>query len=276
MSRRERRIGYLGPPGTFSEEAARRFAPRAELVPCASVTSVLDSVLGGELVEGIVPVENSSEGSLGPVLGLLAYELPLFIRGEVMLGVRHDLLARAGTSLDSITAVLSHEQALRQCRRYLGRCLPGAALRETSSTAEGVRIVSGSTEPWAAIASGRNAARNGLVVLAGGIQDGRRNVTRFLAVGLTERGPSLRSKTTVALTAPDEAGALYRVLREFALHGVNLSRIESRPARNRPGDYVFFIDFDGHRADPGPRDALEGVAVQAKWMKVLGSYPAGL
>lgn len=210
---RPKKVGFLGPWGTFSELAARKYAPRAELVPYHSLRRLLEAVTAGTLAEAVVPVENSAEGAVGPTLDLLAHEFDLKIRGEVTVRVRHDLLARPGVAMDTITTILSHPQALAQCRNYLDRWFPGVTLKETTSTAEAAALVSRAHgEPWAAIASARTCASNGLVPLATNIQDHKTNVTRFLSVGRTERAfrRGTAWKTSLVLGVADRPGALYR------------------------------------------------------------------
>ncbi len=270
-------VGFLGPRGTFSELAARKYAPRAELIPYPSLRRLLEAVATGAVSEAVVPVENSAEGAVGPALDLLVHDFDLKIRGEVTVRVRHDLLARPGVQAEAVTTIFSHPQALAQCRNYLDRRFPGVTVRETASTAEAADLVSRARgEPWAAIASVRTCAANGLVPLALNIQDHKNNATRFLCVGRTERIPrgAAAWKTSLALGLADRPGALYRILREFALRGINLTRIESRPAKKKLGDYLFFIDFQAHRLSPPAREALEALEGLTTWLKVLGSYPA--
>lgn len=273
-----RKVGYLGPDGTFSELAARRYRDRlegeAELVALPSIYDVLAAVVRGEIDEGVVPLENFSEGSLGHVQDLLAHTfLNLRVRGEVVLPVIHCLLAPPGVRLEQVTKVLSHPQALAQCREFLSRHLPGVELVETASTAAAASMVASARAPWAAIGHLETAEKYGLVVLARRINDFVHNATRFVVVG-REDGPfSLHSKTSLILSLPHRPGALYKVLGEFASRGINLTRIESRPSRRQLGEYLFFIDFEGHRQDEAVKEALEAISTQAE-VRLLGSYPS--
>ncbi|MEW5954787.1 MAG: prephenate dehydratase [Bacillota bacterium] len=272
-----RRIGYLGPAGTFSEEAAaRRAKSGGETMPCSSLEAVFAGLAGGRLDEGVIPVENSIEGGVGAALDLLATSEDLSITGEILLPVEQALLALPGSGIRQIRQVLSHPQALAQCRGYLNSVLPGAETLETSSTAEAARLVAASDGSRAAVGPIRAAALYGLKVLATGINDCRENVTRFLVVS-GETDPAVSpgmAKTSIVIWIADRPGALHDILREFTLAGLNLTRIESRPAKKRLGDYLFFIDFIGHRSDPVVQRALDNITRQSLRLKVLGSFTA--
>lgn len=272
---------YLGPRGTLSEEAAERVAQALELkadglVPLAGVPEVFEALRGGRARWAAVPAENSLEGSVGLTWDLLLTSSELLVVGEVVLPVVHHLLGRRGLKLSSITAVLSHQQALGQCRTFLRTRLPQAKLYETASTAEAARVVSVNELPLAAIGSERAARLYGLDLLERAIQDVPENATRFLLVGGAEEapGPTGRDRTSLACTLErDRPGALHRMLAPFAERNLNLSRIESRPARKVLGEYVFFLDVEGHEEDPPLAAALDELRAAGSLRRVLGSYP---
>ncbi|MCL6610912.1 MAG: prephenate dehydratase [Peptococcaceae bacterium] len=270
-----KKIGYLGPRGTFTEAAARKYAGSepAELVCCPGLPEIVAAVEGGQLDLGVVPLENSTEGAVGQILDLVARARDVRFCGEVVLKIDHCLMARPGIQKSGVRLVLSHPQALAQCRDYLARELPGVRTGETASTAQAAGMVAGSREPWAAIGTELAARSYGLEVLDRGIQDCGENATRFIVLGRTDAGYSPCSRTSLVVAAKDRPGALYGILREFAIREINLSRIESRPAKKRLGQYLFFIDLEGHRGDPGVKSAIGAISGKADYLKVLGSYP---
>ncbi len=270
------KIGYLGPPGTFSHTAALQYAGAHGYLPvcCSDLETVFRGVENGSLAHGIVPVENSTGGSVGEALDLLSTAGGIFITGEMLLQVRQHLLVRPGTAAGEISRLYSHPQALAQCRRFIRENLAGVPVSETASTAAAALAVAGSPAPQAAVGSSSAAEAYGLEILHADIQDSADNVTRFLVLGRHQ--PSLRgpAKTSLVFAVEDRPGALYRILREFALRGINLTRIESRPAGGKLGDYIFFVDCMGARDDPAVDSAIGAVERSALWLKVLGSYPA--
>lgn len=272
-----RRIGYLGPKGTFSEEAAWVYlgGNAGELVACPSIEAVLSRVDAGTIDEGVVPVENSTEGAVGMVLDLLAGHFDLCVRCEVVLPVHHCLMACSGVELERVERVISHPQALAQCRQFLSRHLPGVAQDEAPSTAAAASLVAASSRPWAALGCARSAMEYGLNILIPVVSDCSGNVTRFWVIGREQLSCTGDDsyKTSIIFEVRHRPGALYAVLGEFARRGINLTRIESRPAKKRLGDYLFFVDFSGSQSEPRVRDALEGVAAKAVSLNVLGSYP---
>jgi len=273
-----KRIGYLGPSGTFTEAAARKYSGKgpAELVCCRSFPQIVSDVKSGLLDEGVVPLENSTEGAVSQILDLLAQEEGVMFRGEIVLSVRHNLLVRPGTEIKEIKKVLSHPQALAQCRGYLSRELPGAEIEETTSTARAASIVAGSAGPWAAIGTYLAAGNYSLNIAVAEIQDSSQNATRFIVLGKNDAGPGNNCRTSIIVEARDRPGALYGILREFALRDISLTRIESRPVKKRLGQYMFFIDLEGHRSDQKLGEALEAVTRKAYYLRILGSYPAAI
>jgi prephenate dehydratase len=267
-------LGYLGPRGTFSEVAAHRYCKRkkCELVEYSSLEDILRGVATGMLEEGIVPVENSTEGSVGIVFDLLAGSYDLAVRGELLVPVVHSLLVRPGVALRKIEKVLSHPQALAQCRGFLHKELPAAKWQECSSTAAAAVLVAGSKQPWAALAPAATGVY-GLEVLIQEANDCPDNVTRFWVIG-REQLPCTADvcKTSLVFSVCDCPGALYLVLREFALRDINLTRIESRPAKRRLGEYIFFLDFIGSTIDPAIQNLLSDLKEITTGLKVLGSW----
>ena len=272
------RIAYLGPPGTFSEEAVLRcdLARGGDPLPYPSFAEAYAALRRGEVDAALLPIENSIEGSVGATLDLLVHEHGPLIRRELLLPVRQHLLARAGTRLEDVKRVLSHPQPFGQCRRFLSERLPRAVLEPTHSTAEAARQVAEGALGAAAIGSRAAAERYALAVLAEEIQDVDENFTRFVLLSGSDEAPTGDDRTSIAFTLDrDRPGGLYEVLGEFARRGINLSKIESRPTKQAVGHYVFFIDFEAHRLDPAGASAVEGVGALVHRLYVLGSYPRG-
>lgn len=271
-----RKIGYLGPAGTFTEEALLKYTGSdcSERVACATINAVFKGVEAGDFDLGLVPFENSTEGSVNVTLDLLAGECELKIKGEVILPISQHLIVRKGTLPGEITRVLSHPQALAQCRLSLEKNFPGVELVEMNSTAEAVRTVAYSQEGWAAIGNAWVAEIYQMDVIASDLQDCKENRTRFIIIGPEGPIEEGAQKTSIIFRITDRPGGLYEILKEFALRNINLTRIESRPAKRNLGDYLFFVDIEGHPGEPRVRECLEAVQNQAATFKNLGSYPA--
>jgi chorismate mutase/prephenate dehydratase len=268
------RVAYLGPEGTFTHAAARdQFGAGAALAAVESIPQVFGEVEHGHADFGVVPVENSTEGAVTSTLDLLV-ESPLQITAEVLLDVRQCLLSRA-SELGAVRRVMSHPQGLAQCRRWLADHLPNVAVEETASTSRAAALAA--EDPTAAAIASRMAAeRYDLDVLAADIQDATANVTRFFVLGTTDASaPSGDDKTSVLCTVKDEVGVLAKLLQPLARERVSLHKIESRPLRGRPWEYVFFLDLRGHRTETRVRRALARMTPLTTMMKILGSYPAG-
>lgn len=272
------KIGYLGPPGTFSHTAAMRIADVHGYVPicCSSLESVVKKVSTGTLDNGIVPVENSLGGSVGETLDLLSIVDGVYVIAEMLLEVRQHLLVRPGVNLPEIKKIYSHPQALAQCRQFLREKVPGVPVVESVSTAMAALAVAGSPAPWAAIGSQSAAAAYGLQVLCANAQDKNNNMTRFLVLGKKKNAFSEPAKTSLVLAIKDCPGALYEILRSFALRQINLTRIESRPAGGKLGDYIFFIDLEGRDDEPDIMNAIKECEKKSLWVKVLGCYNAAI
>jgi prephenate dehydratase len=273
------RAAYLGPPGTFSEEALLASAPPgAEPLPLATVPDVVLAVQERRAERGLVPIESASEGSVDATLDALAAEAPdVAIVGEVVRPVRHALVAAGAPALGDIAVVVSHPQALAQCAGFLRRELPGARPVAWTSTAEAVRAAAERAEDrWAAIGTPRAAALYGCAVLRDGIEDLAGNATRF--VWLAPSGTPVEAATKTSLVfsgaGAGQPGWLVRCLSEFAFRGVNLTRIESRPRKDRLGDYRFFLDLEGAAGDERVAGAVQGLRAHCDEVRVLGSYPA--
>lgn len=266
------RVAYLGPEGTFSHMAVKRqFGLSARSTPIGSIPGVFEEVERGNADFGVVPVENTTEGVMNHTLDSFM-ESDLKISAEIALEVSMCLLARAGTELGQIERVYSIPIAAAQVRKWLATNLPRATLVESRSTAEGARLAHDDAR-GAAVASEMAAKLHDLQVLRRNIQDLSHNMTRFLVLGRQQAEPTGRDKTSVLLVTRDEPGILYRVLGAFAERGINMTKIESRPSRRRPWEYVFFVDVDRHERDPAVAAALATVRAACESVKVLGSYP---
>ena len=274
------RLGYLGPQGTFSEEAALSVpgARDAELVALRTVRDTVMAVHDGTVDRAIVPIENSLEGPIGVTLDTLAEEHDVTIVGELVLAVSPCLIAREPIDLDAIERVVSHPQPLAQCARFLRDNLADAEIASAASTAEAVRIVVADPAPWAALGTRRAAELYGAVVLADGVEDEPGNATRFvwLAREPLEHDATRPAKTSLAFwgSGDDSPGWLVRCLSEFAFRGVNLTKIESRPLRAQLGHYRFFVDCEGDARDEAVAAAVAGLHAHCERVQVLGSYPA--
>jgi prephenate dehydratase len=274
------RVGFLGPSGTFAEEALRSSAPEAvEEVAFPTVWETVMAVQERAVDQAVVPIENSLEGSVTTTLDALAGEgSEVRIVAEVVRPISHSLIARPGVALGSVELVLSHPQALAQCARFLQERLPGARTQAATSTAEAVRTaVAAGSEPVAAIGTRLAAELYGGEVLAEAVEDRPDNLTRF--VWLARAGTPAHAaptKTSVVFWGfnDESPGALVAVLRELADRGVNLTKIESRPRRVRLGHYMFFADLDGAADDPAVAAALDALALRVETLRVIGSYAA--
>jgi len=265
-------IAFLAPLGTFTHQAAlQRFGESAVYRPARSMPEIFDDVERGHADYGVVPVENSTEGAVNVTLDRLV-DSDAVIAGECYLDVAQHLLSRA-TELGEIKRVLSHPQGIAQCRRWLGEHLRDVPTEETTSTAAAAEIAAGDATV-AAIASELAGRMYGVPTLRARIEDNRNNATRFLVIGRRPAGPTGRDKTSILFAMPNTPGALHSILEPLARRGINLTKIESRPARQRPFDYVMFVDFEGHRDTPAVEGALADLTTRTLFLKVLGSYPA--
>lgn len=265
-------VAYQGEPGAYSEDAVvALFGERAHRLPCLDFRDAFEAVDNGAATHAVLPVENSIEGTVAPVNDLLL-EHDLAVTGETIVPVNHCLIANPGSRLETIRAVHSHPQALGQCRAFLGRhpmWRPIAAY----DTAGSVRLVrERGRKDEAAIASRRSAALYGMRILADGIQTEHDNSTRFFRLEKHPRTDAEADKTSLAFVAKNLPGALHRCLGEFATRGINLTKLESRPRRSRPWNYVFYADLEGALDDPPVREAVGALLSTAGFVKIFGSY----
>jgi len=269
----ERIVAFLGPRGTFTEEAARKLFPTTgtQFIPCTSIFDTFRSVSSGGAQYGVVPVENSTEGSVNTTLDLLL-ESDLMLWGEIDLPISHNLLCRPGTDLDEIRIIISHPQALAQCRRYLEEHFPAVELREASSTGSAVELAKDLNNA-AAIGTSLAAKIYGMEIAAEAIQDNSLNYTRFLVLSKNDRKPTGNDKTSIVFSVKHVPGALYSALQVFAENNINMTKIESRPTKQKQWEYVFFIDFEGHRNSKIVSEALDNLRDRTLFLKILGSYP---
>ncbi len=275
-------VAYLGPPGTHTEEALLASAPGpVQREPRATLHETVMAVQLGETDRAVVPIENSLEGGVAATLDALAGPADgVRIVAEVVHPIHHNLIARAGTELSAVRKVLSIPHATGQCARFLEANLPAAERLDVTSTAEAVRIVSQSDEPWAALGSALAAELYGCRILAEAVEDRDDNRTRFVwlapAAHAVPPGDGAATTSIVFWGFNDESpGALVSVLGELSSRGINLTRIESRPRRVRLGHYMFFADLDGSTADPHVAEALEALEARVHELRLLGSYPSG-
>lgn len=268
------KLGYLGPEGTFSEQAAILYDSAAELVPYPSIRSVAEAVDSREVNEGMVPIENSLHGSVIDVLDFLIRTDRTRIKHELAIPIEQCLILVPGADRSRVDVIYSHPQALGQCREYLAENYPGADLIASLSTAGSVTDMLESRRPAAAIAPFRAAEIHGAEVVERGIQDNRSNITRFVVLAEEDSLPTGSDKTSLAFWySSDSPGTLYETLGIFSSRGINLTKIESRPTGEVLGEYVFLVDIEGHRTDAIVSDALEQLAGLTSELKVFGSYP---
>lgn len=267
-------VAYLGPEGTYTHTAAQLwFSDQGMLLPVADIHEIFSAVETGRATHGVVPVENSIEGSVTATLDRFANS-DLKITAELLLPIRHCLMARSGLDLTAVRKVVSHQQSLGQCRHWLQTNLPGVELLSVSSNAEAARLAA--EQAGVAAIAGISAARlYGLQILEEGVADAEDNTTRFLLLERENHArPSGRDKTSLFILTVNEPGALFRALEPFHRHGVNLNKLESRPSRKAAWSYSFYLDIEGHMEEAGIRAALEELAALSIEVKLLGSYPA--
>lgn len=276
---KELSIAFLGPLGTYSEEAAlKQFGQGRSAVVCGTIDEVFRTVEAGQADYGVVPVENSTEGAIGLTLDLLL-ESPLKVCGEVTLPIHHCLLSRQN-DINQITHVFSHTQSLSQCHEWLNKNLSKAQREAVTSNAYAAKmihdLVSTPGTFAAAIASKRAAELFDLYVLAENIEDDPNNTTRFLVLGKQDVAPSGKDKTSLVMATQNKPGAMVDLLEPLAKHGVSMTKFESRPSKQGLWDYVFFVDVEGHMTDTPVKAALDDLHERASWLKVLGSYPVAV
>jgi chorismate mutase/prephenate dehydratase len=267
-------VAYLGPAGTFSEQAVyRQFGHAVEGLACASIDEVFRATEAGTADFGVVPVENSTEGAVNRTLDLLL-QTTLAISGEVSLAVHHSLMSKSG-SMDGIKRICAHSQALAQCQVWLNQHYPNIERQAVASNGEAARLAS--EDPATAAIAGEIAGQKyNLQVVNAHIQDDPHNRTRFAVIGRLQTASSGRDQTSLVLSVPNKAGAVYNLLAPLAKHGVSMTRFESRPARMGTWEYYFYVDVEGHAQDDKVAKALAELKENAAFFKLLGSYPFSL
>ncbi len=266
-------IAYQGEPGAYSERAVLSLFPDAEPMPCETIRLAFSRVTSGEADHGVVPVENSQAGSVNETYELLLRSSMVHITGEVVLRVDHALLGPPGARLEGIRRAYSHWQALAQCEEFLtAHRIDPVPVHDTAGGARMVAERAGADE--AAIASVEAGTRLGLTVLAEHIQTYPDNFTKFAVIGTRDAELGTPNKTSLVMAGDDRPGSLFRSLKPLAEAGVNLTKLESRPRRGAPFEYVFYIDLDGSLEEPRVAAALDEVRLHTSMLKVLGSYPA--
>jgi chorismate mutase/prephenate dehydratase len=277
---KELSIAFLGPLGTYSEEAAlKQFGLGRGAVVCGSIDEVFRTVEANQADYGVVPVENSTEGAIGLTLDLLLAS-PLRICGEITLPIHHCLVS-ATPDISKISRIYSHAQSLGQCHEWLNRMMPKVSCEAVTSNAEAARLAATAlgVRPDAlpaAIASKRAAELFNLCVLAENIEDDPKNTTRFLVLGNHDVAASGTDKTSLVMTTKNKPGAMIDLLEPLSRHGVSMTKLESRPSKQSLWDYVFFVDIEGHQTDAKVKAALHELQERASFLKVLGSYPTAV
>lgn len=273
----DKSIGFLGPGGTFSHEAVEAYKEEHNksyvLKEYLSIRDVLYALKNKDVDEAIVPMENSLEGAINVTLDVLAKEEDMFISDEFIIPVNLNLVAKQGTSQKDIKVIMSHRQPLGQCRNYLNTNFPEAVQLEENSTSKAAQRVVDGDGSAAAITSKIAAKLYGLEILQKNVQDVENNRTRFVIISRTLKSRTGSDKTSIVFSTDNKPGSLYRILDIFSLWDINMTRIESRPSKNALGQYIFFVDIDGHIEDPDVYDALTMVKRKTSFYKFIGSYP---
>ncbi len=269
----ERRVvvAYLGPAGTFSEQAVHlQFGQAVEGLSCASIDDVFRDVEAGTADFGVVPVENSTEGVINRTLDLLR-QTTLSISGEISIPIHHNLMTRLGT-MQSVTHICAHPQALAQCNAWLNQNYPAIERQAVASNAQAAQMAS-EDDTVAAIAGDIAKSKYHLLTVSPHIQDDPHNRTRFAVIGRLQTAPSGHDQTSLILSVPNKAGAVYNLLAPLARHDVSMTRFESRPSRMGTWEYYFYVDLEGHAQEPKVASALRELKDSASFFKLLGSYP---
>lgn len=283
-----KKISYLGPEGTFTEEALVKYIVvlgemeavtensfELEKIALMTIPEVIKSVDRGDAIKGIIPIENSIEGSVNLTQDILTFESEVKIIAEITIPIRHYLIGKPGAGIKQIKRIISHPHATAQCRVYLGINFPGYEIIAANSTAEAVKRIKDEDSSSAAIGTKIAAELYNLEILASDIEDNKENKTRFVIIGNHIAARTGHDKTSiVCFLKKDKPGSLFNILKEFADRNINLTRLESRPAKKDLGDYVFMIDMDGHLHDEVVYEAIESLRNKVYLVKILGSYPS--
>jgi prephenate dehydratase len=263
------KIAFFGPPGTFTEEAALTLG--GDHMAFNTISEVFQAVSAGEVDCGVVPIENSIEGSVGITLDLLTHDYDLMIKGEIILPISHNLLINQDAEIGDVEIIYSHSQALSQCRKFIENM--NVEMRSVTSTSKAAEIIMGKKSS-AAISTRRAAEINRLKIVTENIQDYKNNLTRFIIISREDHEKTGKDKTSVVFSLPeDRPGGLYEILGVFADYNINLTKIESRPSKEKLGRYIFFIDFEGHREDQLIRNIINMIEPKVGYLKIFGSYP---
>lgn len=277
MENVKKKIAYLGPEGTFSEEALIKYIDKdsnIEMIPIATISEVIKSVDRGKVERGLVPIENSIEGAVNITQDILMFESEAKIIGEIIIPIEHYLIGKKGTKMKEIKKIISIPHATAQCRFFLTNNFGDIEIIAANSTAEAVKKLVNMENDIAAIGPKIAAELYNLEILAGDIEDNKENKTRFVIVGNFIASKTGNDKTSiVCFLKKDKPGSLYNILKEFADRNINLTRLESRPAKKDLGDYVFMIDMEGHIHDKNIYEAIESLRNKVYLVKILGSYP---
>ncbi len=269
------KLGYLGPEGSYSYIIGQYYAPDGQMLAYKSFRQIIRAVEEGHISRGVLPIENSTEGAVTQGMDALMATVDSKIRDELILRVRHNFLAN-NQETEKIRYVLSHPQAIEQCREFFAQNYPEIALIPCESTSDACRITREKGKEYGAIANSWAAKNNGLQVIHNDIQDNQNNQTRFLIIGKGESHKTGRDKTSIAFSFHDDfPGSLYNILKIFADKGVNLTRIESRPTKTELGRYIFYIDFIGHKKEENISEMLKLIEKKTNKLKIFGSYPIG-
>jgi len=265
------KVAFQGERGAFSEDAVSKFFGEVELLSCRSFAQVFDAVAKDNSDFGVVPIENSQAGSINETYDLLLKH-DLNIYGEIDLRVNHCLMSLPGENLHNIKTVYSHPQALAQCEQFISKL--GAEIVPTYDTAGSAKLIRDKKlANCAAVASKRVAQIYGMQVLAENIQTIKSNYTKFFVISKKKSEKAEKNKTSLVFTTKNEPGALYQCMGVFATRGINLTKLESRPSKDKPWEYVFYVDFEGHQEDEICRSALADIRRKTSFLKILGSYP---
>lgn len=269
-------IAYLGPAGSYSEQAAIVHAGQtANLLPVLSFPAIIAAVEDGVATEGVLPAENMLEGAVSAALDILIHETALRISSEVVVPIQQCLAAPLGRTLAEIKLLYGHPQSLAQCRRFIERCLPGVTTIASLSNSAAPADAMSDHRAAGAISTPRAAELAGAAILASAVADDPKNVTRFLVLSTDDHPPTGDDKTSFCFgfDRADQAGDLMVVLAELAKHGINMTKLESRPAKDALGRYIFLVDINGHRTEPSVAEALIRIAERTDVLKIFGSYP---
>lgn len=265
------KVAFLGPLGTFTEQAARKSFTNAEFLPQKNIEDVFRAIEEGIADAGVVPVENSTQGSVRVTLDLLL-ESDLKVSGEVIIPIKHNLIINPLARIDEIKRIISHPQALAQCKEYLQSKFPDIPQEAVASTARAVELLAERPD-CAAIGTELAAGLYRMKIIDSGIEDNSSNFTRFYIISKQDSPKTGDDKTSVIFSVKNIPGALYKAMAPFAERGVNLSKIESRPVKTQPWSYIFYLDFEGYREDEKCKEALADLAKISHFVKVIGSYP---